>query len=124
MAYKMHGDVDYGKDSWETIVLTKHDYENYYDKYEMTIARLKSEICTKTFLFLGYSITDPNVMHILARARKVFDKKKGRTHYAIMKRPEQYNRQGKERRDYKYEDNKLQHQIADFNEFLLMIIRK
>lgn len=65
--YKMHGDV--GK--YNSIVITKQDYENYYDKYEMLLAKLKSEICTKTFLFLGYSISDPNIMHILADRKSV-----------------------------------------------------
>lgn len=34
----------------------------------------KGEMCSKTFLFLGYSFSDPNIHHILARIRKVYDK--------------------------------------------------
>lgn len=116
--YKMHGDVQ----DYKSIVITKQDYENYYDKYEMLIAKLKSEICTKTFLFLGYSISDPNIMHILARARKVFDKKEGRQHYAIMERPKAILDDGRKNINYKYEIIKQQHQIADLAEYGIKVI--
>ncbi len=115
--YKMHGDVN----DENSIVITKQDYENYYDDYEMLIAKLKSEICTKTFLFLGYSISDPNVMHILARARKVFDKNNGRKHYAIMQRP-QKNIKNKKNKNYNYEIIKQQHQIVDLAEYGIEVI--
>ena len=116
--YKMHGDVG----DFKSIIITKQDYENYYDKYEMMIAKLKSEICTKTFLFLGYSISDPNVMHILARARKVFDKNKGRLHYAIMERPHEFLDDGRKNREYPYQIIKQQHQIADLAEYGIKVI--
>lgn len=116
--YKMHGDVG----NYNSIVITKQDYENYYDKYEMLIAKLKSEICTKTFLFLGYSISDPNIMHILARARKVFDKKNGRLHYAIMEKPKEIHPNGRNNKNYKYEIIKQQHQIADLAEYGIKVI--
>ncbi|MCH5143396.1 MAG: SIR2 family protein [Clostridiales bacterium] len=116
--YKMHGDVD----NYNSIIITKQDYENYYDKYEMVLAKFKSEICTKTFLFLGYSISDPNVMHILARARKVFDKNSGRTHYAVMEKPKATKPNEKTNRKYKYEIIKQQHQIADLAEYGIKVI--
>lgn len=116
--YKMHGDVG----NYNSIVITKQDYENYYDKYEMLIAKLKSEICTKTFLFLGYSISDPNIMHILARARKVFDKENGRLHYAIMEKPKEIHPNGRNNKNYKYEIIKQQHQIADLAEYGIKVI--
>ena len=116
--YKMHGDVN----NDNSIVISKQDYENYYDNYEMLISKLKSEICTKTFLFLGYSISDPNVMHILARARKVFDKNKGRQHYAIMLKPRQVLDNGKNNRKYNYETIKQNHQIEDLAEYGIEVI--
>lgn len=116
--YKMHGDVN----NFRSIVITKQDYENYYDAYEMLLAKLKSEICTKTFLFLGYSISDPNIMHILARARKVFDKQNGRLHYAIMEKPKQIFRNGKKNRNYNYEKIKQYHQIADLAEYGIRVV--
>lgn len=116
--YKMHGDAG----NCNSIVITKQDYENYYDKYEMLIAKLKSEICTKTFLFLGYSISDPNIMHILARARKVFDKENGRLHYAVMEKPKDIFPNGKKNKNYKYEIIKQQHQIADLAEYGIKVV--
>lgn len=116
--YKMHGDVENHK----SIIITKQDYENYYDTYEMMIAKLKSEICTKTFLFLGYSISDPNVMHILARARKVFDKNNGRQHYAIMEKPHELLPNGKKNRNFEYQTTKQKHQIADLAEYGIKVV--
>lgn len=116
--YKMHGDIE----DYESIVITKQDYENYYDNYEMMIAKLKSEICTKTFLFLGYSISDPNVMHILARARKVFDKNNGRQHYAIMEQPHEFLDNGKRNKNFEYQKTKQQHQIADLAEYGIKVV--
>lgn len=115
--YKMHGDVN----NPHSIIITKQDYEDYYDDYEMLLAKLKSEICTKTFLFLGYSISDPNIMHILARARKVFDKKNGRAHYAIMEKPKQI-KNGKKNINYRYETTKQQYQITDLAEYGIKVI--
>lgn len=98
------------------------EFENYYDSYEMLLAKFKSEICTKTFLFLGYSISDPNIMHILARARKVFDKESGRNHFAIMEKPKAISSNGKINRNYNYEIIKQQHQIADLDEYGIKVI--
>ena len=43
-----------------TIVLTRDDYEGYADGHRAMIAYLQSLLATRTFLFVGVSLTDPN----------------------------------------------------------------
>lgn len=80
--YKMHGDVDSPQDA----VLTKEDYETYDLTRELYSIKLKGDIVGKTFLFLGFSFTDPNIDYILSRIRALLGKDKGQ-HYAVMRWP-------------------------------------
>lgn len=80
--YKMHGDVESPQDA----VLTKEDYEVYDLTRELYSIKLKGDIVGKTFLFLGFSFTDPNIDYILSRIRALLGKDKGQ-HYAVMRWP-------------------------------------
>ena len=68
--YKMHGDVNHPNDA----IITKDDYETYHVKYQPYVTALSSDLITKTFLFLGFSFTDPNLDYILSRVRMNFEK--------------------------------------------------
>lgn len=61
--YKMHGDVSNPADA----ILTKEQYEGYHRTHEPFINALAGELTTKTFLFIGFSFTDPNLDYILSR---------------------------------------------------------
>lgn len=79
--YKMHGDIDFPGDA----ILTKEDYEGYFDTHEPFISALSGELISKTFLFIGFSFTDPNIDHVLSRLNYKF-KKKDREHYCLLKK--------------------------------------
>lgn len=81
LLHKMHGDID----DVDNVVITRRDYERYRETHEMLLAKFQGEMCSKTFLFLGYSFSDPDVNHILARMTNVY-KSGARNHYCIMKR--------------------------------------
>ena len=54
-----------------TIVLTRDDYETYADRHRAMVAYLQSLLATRTFLFVGFSLVDPNFRAIystIARA--------------------------------------------------------
>ena len=68
--YKMHGDVDSPQDA----VLTKEDYETYDLNRELFSIKLKGDLVGKTFLFIGFSFTDPNIDYILSRIRALLGK--------------------------------------------------
>ena len=58
----MHGDFSQPRNA----VLTKEDYETYNEHRALFSEKLKGDLIEKTFLFLGFSFTDPNVDYILA----------------------------------------------------------
>lgn len=78
--YKMHGDKDQANDA----VLLKEDYEKYYYTHEPFISILNSELISKSFLFVGFSFTDPNVNYIFGRLTHRYSDK-SKDHYCIMK---------------------------------------
>lgn len=114
--HKMHGDVE----NPNSAIIAKEDYEKYDDTHEMMLAKFKGEMCSKTFLFLGYSFSDPNIHHILARIRKVFDKH-AKQHYCIMKRVAK-RENGKKTKEYEYKLIKQNHQILDFKNYGVNVI--
>lgn len=80
--YKMHGDVN---DPSEAII-TKEQYEQYHQTHEPFINMLTSELTLKTFLFIGFSFTDPNLDYVLSRLNYRFKEDK-RQHYCFIKKP-------------------------------------
>jgi len=115
--HKMHGDASNPQEA----IIIKADYEKYYDTHEMMLAKLKGEMCSKTFLFLGYSFNDPNINHILARIRKVYDKD-ARRHYCIMKEVPEKDENGNQTEDYEYKCSKQECQIKDFENYGIEVI--
>jgi len=62
LVYKMHGDVEHPSEA----ILTKDDYESYHMKMKPFLNALSGDLVSKTFLFLGFSFTDPNLDYILS----------------------------------------------------------
>lgn len=91
LVYKMHGDVSNPSEA----VLIKEDYENYDKKRGIFREKLKGDLVSKTFLFIGFSFDDPNLEYILARIRSLLDENP-RPHYCIERR--------KNRADYKTDE--------------------
>lgn len=79
--YKMHGDVDHAS----IAVIVKDDYEKYPYKMSTFLAALRGDLIERTFLFLGFSFTDPNIDYILGRIRGSREENTGRVHYCILK---------------------------------------
>jgi hypothetical protein len=80
--YKMHGDVKHPNSA----ILTKEQYEQYHQTHEPFIYALTGELTTKTFLFIGFSFTDPNLDYILSRLNYRF-REEQRQHYCFVKNP-------------------------------------
>lgn len=79
--YKMHGDVDHPADA----ILTKEQYESYHQDHAPFLSALTGDLTTKTFLFIGFSFTDPNLDYVLSRLNIKYQKDK-RDHYCFIKR--------------------------------------
>ncbi|TWT95397.1 hypothetical protein Pla108_35450 [Botrimarina colliarenosi] len=80
--YKMHGDRTFPSDA----VLTKEDYETYNTQREVFTVTLKADLAKRTFLFLGFSFADPNVLYLLGRVKQLLEAN-SRKHYCILKAP-------------------------------------
>lgn len=102
IVYKMHGDVDHPSDT----VLTKDDYESYHVKMQPFLNALTGDLTTKTFLFVGFSFTDPNLDYILSRVRISYSSDQ-RQHYCIQKRIAQQHGESLEEFEYKTRKQKF-----------------
>lgn len=80
VVYKMHGDIDHPADA----VISKDDYESYPLKMGAFLSALRGDLVEKTFLFLGFSFTDPNIDYILSRVRVQYEQHQ-RHHYCIQR---------------------------------------
>jgi hypothetical protein len=89
VVYKMHGSLRDGKfDSVDNLVIAKEDYERYQWTHRGFADTLTTRLREKTFLFLGYSFSDPNVDYILGHLGPVLEReaRARRVHYTIMRR--------------------------------------
>ncbi len=67
---KMHGDLRHQ----EHIIVTQEDYDRYLDDYPIIATHLSAMLITKTALFIGYSLSDPDFQNI----RKVIRSRLGK----------------------------------------------
>lgn len=106
VVYKMHGDISDPNNA----ILTRTDYEMYDTNRVLFKEALEGQVVTRTFLFIGFSFTDPNLERMLTRIRHTL-KESSRTHYCIMKNI------NKDAKDYDYQVAKLQLQINDLKNY-------
>jgi hypothetical protein len=102
----MHGD----KADPANAVLTKDDYETYDHKRELFTIALKGDLAQKTFLFLGVSFSDPNIVYVLSRVRQLLESN-SRRHYCILKPPTAENDGGS------YDAQRFSHWAADLDRY-------
>ncbi len=105
--YKMHGDKNHSSDA----IILKDDYESYFLKYGQFIDTLKGDLISKTFIFIGFSFTDPNLEYILSRIRVAYEKDQ-RTHYCFLKKIH----------NNEYEQLKQEYFIKDLKRFGIEVI--
>lgn len=96
VVYKMHGDVEHPNNA----VLTKDDYERYHVKMDQYIANLKGDLLSKTFIFIGFSFTDPNLDYILSRVRVAYEGGQ-RRHYCFIRKVKQHPSEDKPQFEYR-----------------------
>lgn len=82
IVFKMHGDI--GEPS--KVVLTRDDYERYSTERAPFVTALSGDLVSRTFLFLGFSFTDPNLDYVLSRIRMHFSPGNTRKHFALFRR--------------------------------------
>ena len=112
--YKMHGDVFHPADA----IITKEQYESYYKTHEPFVTTLSGDLISKTFLFIGFSFTDPNLDYVLSRLNIQFGEN-SRQHYCFIKK------QSKDKDDdeiFKYNARKQELMINDLMRYKIKAI--
>lgn len=121
LVYKMHGDKD---DPNETVII-RDDYESYDKKRKEFITKLRADLLTKMFLFIGFSFEDPNLEQILSKIRVDLadDKNSPKTHYCffrkVNKNDDYYKlvNGGYDEESYKYDEIKQELKIHDLKRY-------
>lgn len=91
IVYKMHGDIN----DISKVILTKHDYEDYYKTGELFSNAFKADFVSRTMLFIGFSFTDPNLDYLISRIRTIQQENKKPDYYFIKEDndPKKFHRQ-------------------------------
>jgi len=110
IVYKMHGDADHPGDA----VLIKDDYEKYHVEMQPFLDALTGDLISKSFLFLGFSFTDPNLDYILSRVRVAYSKDQ-RQHSCVLRRVRK--ERGEKRADFEYRARKQELFVQDLLRF-------
>jgi len=113
--FKMHGDVDNPADA----IISKDDYEAYPLKMSAFVSALRGDLVEKTFLFLGFSFTDPNIDYILSRVRVQYEQHQ-RHHYCIQKKVSKSKDESDE--EFKYRLLKQDYFIRDLKRFCIYTV--
>lgn len=113
VVYKMHGDVDHSSNA----IITKDQYEKYYITHSPFITALSGALVTKTFLFIGFSFTDPNLDYILSRIRVNFGEENNNHHYCFLRKVKLGDKGCSNKADFEYQARKQLLMIEDLKRF-------
>lgn len=110
VVYKMHGDVDHPQEA----VLTRDDYESYGQKHLGFVNALIGDLTGKTFLFIGFSFSDPNLDHVLSQLRLRYQSGQ-REHYCFVRVPKRQGFNSDE--DFTYAKARHRHMVLDLKRY-------
>ena len=83
---KMHGDFEH-----DNFVLKEDDYLHYHKNFKLIENYIKSIIGTKTVLFIGYSLYDPDVKHVFSWVKEILDNHFQRAYLIVTGRDKDVN---------------------------------
>jgi hypothetical protein len=115
IVYKMHGDVERPDEA----VVTRDDYEKYFTQREAFVTALAGDLVAKTFLFIGFSFTDPNLEQVLSRVRLRFASNQ-RRHYALFRVRTQLS--GESPEDFEHARTRQELVIEDLKRFNVRVL--
>ena len=114
--HKIHGDVK----TPSRCVITRRDYEKFEETHDIVLSELKGEMCTNSFLFLGYSFSDIDIQHILSKIRLIYNDDHPQRHYCIMEKIRKENCDDED--DFLYKENRQNHYINDMQSYGLNVV--
>ena len=81
--YKLHGSIDRANTEDGRIIITKEDFRTYEKQRDKMFSRLKNDLMSRTFVFMGYSLSDSNFLAILDTCREELGIKKFPLSYVV-----------------------------------------
>lgn len=114
--HKIHGDIN----NPSRCVITRKDYEKFEETHDIVLSELKGEMCTNSFLFLGYSFSDIDIQHILSKIRLIYNDDHPQRHYCIMEKIKKENCE--DENDFLYKENRQNHYINDMQSYGLNVV--
>ncbi|MDJ1502052.1 SIR2 family protein [Xanthocytophaga agilis] len=115
VVYKMHGDVHHPADA----IITKDHFEKYSLTHQSFATALNGDLLSKTFLFIGFSFTDPNLANVLARLSFRFGES-SRQHYCFIRRIKRS--EFKNKADYEYANRKQELMVQDLKRYKIQAL--
>lgn len=114
--HKIHGDV---KNASECVI-TRKDYEKFEEQHDIVLSELKGEMCTNSFLFLGYGFNDTDIQHILSKIRLAYEENHPQRHFCILEKVKRSNY--KEEDDFEYDQKRQSHHVADMQSYGINVV--
>lgn len=111
VVYKMHGDALSPNDA----ILYKSQYEQYYKTHEAFVTALSGDLISKTFLFIGFSFSDPNLDYVLSRLHVPANAR--RTHYCFLRKEPDAPYKGEDEEAVRYRQRKQELHSQDLRRF-------
>ncbi|HKU25785.1 MAG TPA: SIR2 family protein [Candidatus Sulfotelmatobacter sp.] len=115
VVYKMHGDYR----NATTAVLAKEDYEKYHLVRGDFLTALSSDLLSKTFLFIGFSFSDPNLDYVLSRMYAKHDTNQ-RKHYCLI--AQEHQRPNESNEDFAYRRAKQEFFVRDLQRYNVRVV--
>lgn len=116
IVYKMHGD----KECPNEAILIKDDYERYHRQRAHFVTALSADLISKTFIFVGFSFSDPNISYILSRIMVDYEGQDARQHYAIMRKINK--KDYSDEAEYKYAEKKFNFFREDLKRYKIKVL--
>lgn len=114
IVYKMHGDYQHARDA----VLAKEDYERYHLTRGDFLTALAGDLLSKTFLFIGFSFSDPNMDYVLSRMYTRHGRNQSK-HFCILRRESQGDESPEE---FAYRKAKQEYFIKDLERYNIRVV--
>lgn len=114
--HKIHGDIK----TPDRCVITRGDYEKFEETHDIVLSELKGEMCSNSFLFLGYGFNDIDIQHILSKIRLIYDNDHPQRHYCIIEKVKLGNCENEA--DYLYKSKRQNHHIKDMESYGLNVV--
>ena len=114
--HKIHGTV---KTAGKCII-ARQDYDLFPKTHDIVLSELKGEMCSNSFLFLGYSFSDTDIQHILTRIRLEYENQHPQRHFCIVEKVKRGINENEE--DYEYRTILQNHYVADMQCYGITVV--